>query len=811
MCTLMTVRWAARTRLLLPLLLFFFLTLSPDALAQAGSRSLNMTLLGHFNPDTSGGLHSACWGYAAPDGREYALLGIQEGTSFVDITADPIREVAFLRGPKSNWREMKTWGTYAYIVTESRDSGNGLQIVDLSTLPDSVRLVRTDSTNFTTAHTVNVSDHYLFAMGTQAEAGANGGAIIMDLLPDPTRPRKVGAVTPYYFHDAFIRNDTLLGAAIGGQGCDLYDISDKQNPRRITNISYPYSGTHNAELTQDGRYVVTTDEVNFTPKTLKIWDISDPDEVAKVADFTPSPGDVVHNVHIRGRYAIVAWYTAGVRIIDLIDPRHPREVGFYDTFDEPGGGFLGVWEAYGFYPSGRLIAFDRTFGLYVLRFNNATAGSVSGTVRNSQTGDPLAGVKLVISGRTAPITTDAAGGYYIGAVNGEPLTIEASQFGYEGRTLTARVDGDQTLDIELDPVPFYRSTVRVVTDKGDTLQEFNYAIRGLLPSTRSTAGGAFLLLPRGDTFQLTVGAWGYRTKAAPIAIDHNGEEFVVMVARGYYDNATLDLGWSYASDSDAARTGTWVRIVPYLGYIGSNWIHPPTEPSGDPYGSIFVTGTPPVAAPPQLGDVNNGTTTLTTPVMDLTGHVDPEIRFDLWYVQYRHDSLDLDSLRIDLSNDGGSTWTTTYVEGDGREGWNAVSFRPGLLMPLTDRMMVRFRASDARGVSLVNCAVDNFEVTGGPTSTPNDAEPRPPLVMSAFPNPVRNESTLVIKSPERMAGAVIELFDIEGRRRAAIYNGPIESGTTQIAFGQSLPTGVYSVVLRSSANRRKCLLLTIIH
>lgn len=793
--------------IVLPLLIF--LARTTIVIAQGDGRSQNMTLFDHFNPDTSGGLHSACWGYTAPDGREYALLGIQGGTSIVDITERPIREVAFVWGPKSNWREMKTWGTYAYVVTESRDSGNGLQIIDLSNLPNSATLARTDTSIFTTAHTVNVFDHYLMAMGTQAQAGANGGAIIMDLLPDPLYPRRVGAVTPYYYHDAFARNDTLLGAAIGGQGCDVYDISDKTNPRKITTISYPYSGTHNAELTQDGRYVLTTDEVNFTPKTLKIWDISDPEEVTKVADFTPSPRDVIHNVHVRGRYAIVAWYTAGVRIIDLIDPRHPREVGYYDTFEGDGGGYLGCWEAYGFYPSGKVIAFDRNSGLYVLRFNNAVAGSVSGVVRNSQTGDPLSGVKLTVSGRRDPIITDAAGRYYIGAVDGELLTISASLFGYAHRDLAANVHGDATLDIDLDPIPFYRATVRVLTDQGDTLRDFAFAIEGLLPSTRSNEGTGTLLLPRDSTFDLTVGQWGYRTTVAPIAIHVNGQESTVTVQRGYYDNATLDLGWSYSSDSDRATTGRWVRIVPYLGYIGSNWIHPPSEPSGDPNGLIFVTGRPPVIAPPQLNDVNNGTTTLTTPLMDMTRHVDPEVRFKLWYVQYHHDSLDVDSLRIDLSNDGGSSWTTVYVEGEGREGWDDVSFRPGLFMPLTDSMLVRFRASDLRALSLVNCGVDDFEVTGGPTSAPMHRTARATVELSLLPNPTTGRSVLVVRAPAFMANGTVEIHDLQGRRQLIVYSGPIAEGETRIVLDNELPNGIYVVSFRGDGGQPGMRLLTI--
>src|SRR5205085_9213062 len=100
---------------------------------------LNMTLFDHFEPleSESHGLNSALWGYTAPDGREYALLGTYDGVHIIDITEKPIREAAYIRGPGSYWRELKVYKQYAYIVTESGDTGAGLQIVDLSALPAS--------------------------------------------------------------------------------------------------------------------------------------------------------------------------------------------------------------------------------------------------------------------------------------------------------------------------------------------------------------------------------------------------------------------------------------------------------------------------------------------------------------------------------------------------------------------------------------------------------------------------------------------------------------------------------------------------
>src|SRR5690606_30931865 len=72
------------------------------------------------------------WGYVAPDGTEYALVGLNTGVSIVSL-ADPTaaEELHFVAGANSTWRDLKTYGDYAYIVNET---GQGLMVIDLSAL-----------------------------------------------------------------------------------------------------------------------------------------------------------------------------------------------------------------------------------------------------------------------------------------------------------------------------------------------------------------------------------------------------------------------------------------------------------------------------------------------------------------------------------------------------------------------------------------------------------------------------------------------------------------------------------------------------
>ena len=70
------------------------------------------------------------WGYTAPNGHEFALVGPRTGTYIFDVSTDPHDpiEVGFIPGTISTWRDLKTHGYYCYVVNES---GGGMDIISL--------------------------------------------------------------------------------------------------------------------------------------------------------------------------------------------------------------------------------------------------------------------------------------------------------------------------------------------------------------------------------------------------------------------------------------------------------------------------------------------------------------------------------------------------------------------------------------------------------------------------------------------------------------------------------------------------------
>lgn len=351
-------------------LMLSFLTLSDKQLySQLGNSNMVLHANKNDHPGTGGNLYSALWGYRAPNGREYAILGCATGTAFYDITdSTNIVEVGFIPGPTNNWREMKVFSNYAYIVSEA--SNSKIQIVNLANLPASVTLVGTSNlAGHSSTHSISQDGPYLYLHGCNSSFGQ--GVTVVDLT-NPTSPVKRGGWNTHYVHDSRVRNDTIYA-------CNIYDppgtitvinAANKDNLTTITSwVNNPNPFPHNAALTAGRTYIYTTDETSSPNGKLKVWNISDLSNVTFVTNWQPTgiTTAIVHNVEIYGNYALVAHYTAGIRLINISNPVAPTEAAWYDTYPSNNNNtYNGCWGVYMF-PSGKIIASDRQTGLYVVK------------------------------------------------------------------------------------------------------------------------------------------------------------------------------------------------------------------------------------------------------------------------------------------------------------------------------------------------------------------------------------------------------------------------------------------------------------
>ncbi|MCB9092396.1 MAG: choice-of-anchor B family protein [Halobacteriovoraceae bacterium] len=321
--------------------------------------SQHLEVKGHFKLDRDIE-YNDIWGYTDPvDGREYAFLGVVDGTSVIEIT-DPenLREVAFIESNRSTWKDIKTYGFYAYVVTENR---SGLQILDLSGLPEKVELINTQKDVFTSSHNIFIDEErgILFAEGNMSRP------VFIFSLDDPENP-----VLLSHFgvecHDIYAR-DGLAYISEGGHGTiGIYSYADPSNPTLVSRFEIEDAGyVHNAWLSEDGNYLMTTEE--NSGKTMKLFDVSNFDNVFLV-DEVIAPNELAHNTHIKGDFAYVSHYGAGLRIYDLSSPYQIEEAAWWMKADEPGKGFVDAWGAFPFFESGKVIVSDISDGLFVFEF-----------------------------------------------------------------------------------------------------------------------------------------------------------------------------------------------------------------------------------------------------------------------------------------------------------------------------------------------------------------------------------------------------------------------------------------------------------
>src|SRR5438552_2425807 len=248
--------------------------------------SRNIQLEGHFDdsPPPSGSYgYSACWAYVHSDGREYAAIGAYNGTWIYQISTPPAaHSVGFIPGPISNWREMKAYRDWLYVVTEGLGAGQGLQIIRM-TDPEHPALAATYATQFVRSHTISVDTAraLLYCNGTHDALGRSSGMRILSLA-QPEAPSQLswwpGGTLPVapdrYVHDAEPLGDRLYASSIYGQRERLLDVSDPAQPSEIFSWTYPGSYTHSCWRDSTTRWLYVTDEISGEP--LKIFDIGNP-------------------------------------------------------------------------------------------------------------------------------------------------------------------------------------------------------------------------------------------------------------------------------------------------------------------------------------------------------------------------------------------------------------------------------------------------------------------------------------------------------------------------------------------------------
>lgn len=351
------------------------------------------------------------WGhYDLNDGREYALVGLTNGVSIVEVS-DPEspRVVSFISSQNTIWRDLKTyqffdaglrrWQSYAYVTADAARVGT--MILDLNQLPQKVTLVASETTD-TSAHNIYISNvdystgvaltgktPYLHIAGSDKQ----GGAFNSYSLANPIKPQAVyknlANSRSWYSHDVsslWITDTRREQCVDKNSDCDLlldynedeillWDKTNSATPANLSRTQYPYvSYVHSGWWTEDKQFISVHDELdeqryglNTRVRFFAINDLRAPELAGEYIGPTPA---IDHNGYTRGNRYYISNYERGLVVLDITDPRNPKEAGFFDTYPiSDSASFNGAWGTYPFLPSGSILVSDINSGLYVIRDN----------------------------------------------------------------------------------------------------------------------------------------------------------------------------------------------------------------------------------------------------------------------------------------------------------------------------------------------------------------------------------------------------------------------------------------------------------
>jgi choice-of-anchor B domain-containing protein len=581
----------------------------------------------------------------AQDGREFAVMGLTNGATFVDVT-DPYNpyEVGYIPGSNSIWRDLKYWNEHIYIGTEAND---GIKVVDVSN-PDNPILVNTimDVDN---SHNIHLdADGFLYIIG------ADTYDIWIYNLSIPAQPELVGTWSGEYLHDIEVYNNKLYGAAIYSGYFYIIDVSDKSNPQTLITFDTGggYVSTHDCAITADEQYLITADET--MGGHIKIFDISDYSNINHISSYSTPENEThtSHNVYIQESTGlmIISYYADGTRFVDISDPYNPLEVGYYDT-TELEGLYPGNWGTYVDLPSGNIVSSDIEQGLFVLRF-----GGLS--IEHTPIADTNSDAPLTVSATVTSMTSII-----------EDVTLHVN-IGTEWSAINMTLSIDDVFNAEI--------------DNGNNAAVVRYYI------TANDHEGNNARYPIDGNFMFILGE-----------LDVNAE----------FDFESGLQEWTTGSPSDNASTGLW------------EWGNP--NGTADQYGSVqpeddhtvngtqcFVTGNN--SSSPGSDDVDNGKTTLLSPIINLENMDDALISYWKWYTNDGGDNPGNDHWYVDVSNDGGSTWSVLENTPSSWREWQYKRILLSEITSLSNAMQFRFIAEDIQydgdngsGGSIVEAAIDD--------------------------------------------------------------------------------------------------------
>lgn len=213
--------------------------------------------------------------------------------------------------------------------------------------------------------------------------------------------------------------------------------------------------------------------------------------------------------------------------------------------------------------------------------------------------------------------------------------------------------------------------------------------------------------------------------------------------------------WNLGDVNDDATSGQWVMDAPvasYLTYgVASSQVQTGLDHTATNTINICAfTGNANLTDGAGTNDVDRGRNTMYSPKYDLTEFLDPVISYYRWFSNDQGATPGNDPWRVHITN-GDGVWHVAEYTHTADHSWRANMIRVSEFVPITDKVQLKFIASDSvisildlEGQSLVEAAIDDLMVWD--LATDVGVEDLAVQSMHAYPNPA--DDRLVIQFSE---------------------------------------------------------------
>ena len=370
-------------------------------------------------------------------------------------------------------------------------------------------------------------------------------------------------------------------------------------------------------------------------------------------------GTSMASPHLAGAVALL-WSAAPALIGDIEGTRDLLDATAIDTDDTSCGGTADDNNVYG---EGRLDALALLDAAPI-----GDSGTLTGTVTDADSGTPVGGAQVAISGPTNRTTTTRPDGTFSARLAVGDYSVAVSAFGYLPWTTTASVatDATTTADIALERAPSVTVSGRVTDGSAHGWPLYaQIVIDGPAPDvwTDPLTGDYSVSLPSNATYTMSprVDYPGYQELSQDLVV--GGADVTQDVAVPVDDSTCTAPGYRFNSQGETE--GFDSGSLPSGWSIEDNLGNDEVWSFDDPGGRGNLTGGEggfAVVDSDDYGPDGQQDTSLVSPVIDMSSMTAPVLTFSQDYNNLG------DTADIDVSTDGGSSWEkvldqTTDVRG----------------------------------------------------------------------------------------------------------------------------------------------------